>query len=125
MVNRGTRRDITKTNLLKYVECTSLWNVKSSTGERKVVRHVSGMQRYIRRNAGHDSRTVWTMKQHRQQLRAQVNQTSEMQEQAAGGSAPSSSSGPAPAAGRPAPEDAAESRELGTADEFCGSDDGG
>ena len=30
----------------------------------------------------------------------------EMQEQAAGGSAPSSSSGPAPAAGRPSPEDA-------------------
>ena len=30
----------------------------------------------------------------------------EMQEQAAGGSAPSSSSGPAPAVGRPAPEDA-------------------
>ena len=30
----------------------------------------------------------------------------EMQEQAAGGSAPSSSGGPVPAAGRPAPEDA-------------------
>ena len=41
----------------------------------------------------------------------------EMQEQAVGGSAPSSSSGPALAAGRPAPKDAA--------DEFCGSDVGG
>ena len=61
------------------------------------------------------------------QLQAQVNQNAEMREQAAGGSAPSSSSGPAPAAGRPAPEDAKHgtSRELGTADEFCGSDDGG
>ena len=29
----------------------------------------------IHRNAGHDSRTLWTMKQHRQQLQAQVNQT--------------------------------------------------
>ena len=51
-------------------------NVKSSTEERKVVRHASGMQRCIRRNAGHDFRTLWTMKLHRQQLRAQVNQTS-------------------------------------------------
>ena len=28
--------DITKTNLLKYVECTSLWNVKSSTGYERL-----------------------------------------------------------------------------------------
>ena len=59
----------------KYVECTS-WSVKSSREERKVVRHASGMQRYIRQNAGHDSTTFWIMKQHRQQLLAQVNQTS-------------------------------------------------
>ena len=51
----------------------------------------------------------------------------EMREQAAGGFAPSSSSGPAPAAGRPSPEHAnMELAELGsTADEFCGSDVGG
>ena len=46
----------------------------------------------------------------------------EMREQAAGGSASSSSSGPTPAAGRPAPEDA--NMEPDTADEFCGSDVG-
>ena len=49
----------------------------------------------------------------------------EMPEQAAGGSAPSSSSGPAPAAGGPAPEDANMEPAEGTANEFCGSDDGG
>ena len=48
---------------------------------------------------------MWTMKQHRQQLQAS-EPNAEMQEQAVCGSAPSSSSGPAPAAGRPAPEDA-------------------
>ena len=106
MVNRGIRRDITKTNLLKYVDCTSLWNVKSSTGVRKVARHVSGMQRYIHRNAGHDSRTLWTMKQHRTAAASASEPNAEMREQAVGGSASSSSSGPAPAAGRPAPEDA-------------------
>ena len=68
------------------------------------------------------------MKQHRTAAACASEPNAEMREQAAGGSAPSSSSGPAPAAGRPAPEDAnmepAES--LGsTADEFCGSDDGG
>ena len=42
----------------------------------KVVLHASGMQRCIRQNAGHDSRILWTMKLHRQQLRVQVNQTS-------------------------------------------------
>ena len=40
----------------------------------KVVRHVSGRRRCIRRNAGHDSRILWTMKRHRQQLRVQANQ---------------------------------------------------
>ena len=65
MVNRGIRRHITKTDLLKFVGSALLWNVKSSTEERNVVRHASGMQRYIRQNAGHESRTLWTMKQHR------------------------------------------------------------
>ena len=88
MANRGIRRYITKTDLLKYVECTSLWNVKSITEERKVVRYASGMQRCIRRNAGHDSRTLWTMKVHRQQTASASEPNVEMQEQAAGGSAP-------------------------------------
>ena len=48
----------------------------------------------------------------------------EMQEQVAGGSAPSSSGGPVPAAGTPAPEDA-NMEAAETADEFCGSDVGG
>ena len=51
-------------------------NVKSRTEERKVVLHALGMQRCIRQNAGNNTRTLWTMKLHRQQLRAQVNQTS-------------------------------------------------
>ena len=58
------------------VRGVSHWNLKSSTEERNVVRHASDMQRCIRWNAWHDSRTLWTMKLHRQQLRVQVNQTS-------------------------------------------------
>ena len=46
------------------------------------------------------------MKQHRQQLQTQVNQTLRCGNRQRSGSSPSSSSGPAPAAGRPAPEDA-------------------
>ena len=45
---------------------------------------------------------LWTMKLHRQQPRAQLTETPE---QAAGGPAPSSSSGRAPAAGGPTPQD--------------------
>ena len=48
---------------------------------------------------------LWTMKLYRQQPRAQLTPMSRPQGQAAGGPTPSSSSGPALAAGGPAPED--------------------
>ena len=49
------QRHIAKTDLRKNVECASLWNVKSSTEERKVVRHASafaGMQGTIPGHCG-------------------------------------------------------------------------
>ena len=74
---------------------------KSSTEERKVVRFASGIQRCFRRNAGHDSRTLWKCS-----CTDSSEPNVEMQEQAAGGSAPSSSGGLVPDAGRPVLEDA-------------------
>ena len=66
----------------------------------------------------HDFRISWTTRLHRQELQAQLTR------QAAGGSAPSSSSGPAPAAGGHAPE--CDCRKLSiTAGELSGMDVGG
>ena len=119
MVNRGIRREITKKNLLKFVECSSLWNVKSSTGERKVVLHASGMNAKVHSLARFQDIVDNEAAQTAAASASEPNV--EMQEQAAGGSAPSSSSGPALAAGRHG-----SCRELGrTVDEFWGSDVGG
>ena len=84
--------------------------------------HASGLQRCIRRNVGHDSRILWTMKLHRQQLRVQANQMLRPQDRQRVAPAPSSSSGPAPAASGPAPKDVnMKDAESSTADEFCGT----
>ena len=127
MVNRGIRRHITKTDLLKYVECTSLWNVKSSMEERKVARHASGMRRCIRRHAGHDFQDIVDNEAAQTAAASESEPNDEMQEQAAGGSASRSSGGPVLAAARPAQGGCQHGscRELGTADEFCGSEVGG
>ena len=101
----GTRHHSRKTRHHRCAECTSLWNVKSSTVARKVVRHVSGRRRCIRRNAGHDSRRLWTSEAAQTAAASASEPSVETPGQAAGGPAPSSSSGPAPAAGGPAPED--------------------
>ena len=110
------------------VECTSLWNVKSSTEARKVVRHVSGRRKVHSPECRARFQDIVDNEAAQTAAASASEPNVEMQEQAAGGSAPSSSSGPAPAAGRPAPEDAnmGTCRELGSAvDEFCGSDVGG
>ena len=121
-VRRGIRRDITKTNL-KYVECISLSNVKSSTGVRKVVRHVSVMQKYIHRNAGHDSRTLWTIEAAQTAAASASEPNAEMREQAVVAPRPVRAVAQPPATGRPGCQHGT-SRELGTTDNFCGSDDG-
>ena len=57
----------------------TLWNVKSTIKTRKVVRHASGKRKCFHQNAEHDSRKLWTMKLHRQQLRAQLTPMSRHQ----------------------------------------------
>ena len=104
-MNRGIRRHTTKTDFLKDVECTSLWNVKSSTEERKVVRHSSDMQKVHWPECRARFQDIVDDEATQTAAASASEPNVEMPEQAAGGSAPSSSGRPVPAAGRPAPED--------------------